>query len=92
MTYPIVFDTFQNFDSHQMRLMQGCRLTCWNGVVSVKKYRITIEEVEEANGVVARLQELWDRSDNHHHWYPLQAAAKAIGYELQGSPGTEAKA
>lgn len=56
---------------------------CFNGIVAVRKYRVTIEEVEEPVEVVAeRLRKLWRESDNHHHTHPLLSAAKKIGVEL----------
>ncbi len=62
----------------------------FNGNVQVYKYRITAELVDEPKEVIAaRLQELWDECDNHHHWDPIRHAAIKIGYELVGNPGSK---
>lgn len=84
--YPQVIETFRKpFMLHNFRQNEP---DCFNGVVAVTKYRITIEEIEEPKEVIAeRLQKLWDTSDNHHHWQPIRNAAKQIGYELQGRAG-----
>jgi hypothetical protein len=83
----MTFETFKKFGSYECRsLTEG--FGCWNGEVSVRKYRVTIEPVEEPNEVVcARVQHLWDTSDNWHHSGPLQAAANSLGYVLQGQRG-----
>lgn len=64
----------------------------WNGLVGVEKYRITCERIEEPKKVIAaRLQDLWEKCDNHHNYGPLHAAAKQFEVELQGSPGSRLK-
>lgn len=62
----------------------------FNGDVRFRKYRITVEEIEEPNEVLAgRLQKLWDECDNYHHWTPLKEAAASIGYTLIGQVGSK---
>ena len=66
--------------------------SCYNGYVFVHKDLITIERVDEPAEVVhARIQKLWDESDNHHDFEPLASAAKRLGYALIGSRGRNAK-
>lgn len=61
----------------------------WNGVVSFRKYRITVERIEEPREVlIERIQKLWDECDNHHNCYPLMFAAKELGIELKHPSGT----
>lgn len=63
---------------------------CYNGNVQVRKFRVSIELVDEpAEVIAARIQALWDVSDNYHHLSPLNEAASAIGYVLQGSFGSK---
>lgn len=56
---------------------------CWNGVVGVRRFRVSVEIVEEPNEVIIeRIKKLWSECDNHHHWQPLQNAAAEFGLEL----------
>ncbi len=56
---------------------------CFNGIVSVRKYRITVEEIPEPVEVIRdRIRMLWRRVSNTHHWDPLREAAKDVGIEL----------
>ncbi len=56
--------------------------------VSYRKHRVTCELIDEPVEVLgARLQKLWEESDNFHHWPMLEKEAKAIGYELKGQFG-----
>ena len=62
--------------------------SCFNGMVRVKRYRITIKEIpEDREMIVARLQNLWDISDNRHDHEPLIHAAKIRDYEYKGDRG-----
>lgn len=64
--------------------------SAFNGYVRVRKYRITIEMVDEPIEVIQqRLQELWDKCDNMHHYDPLKNEAKKYHYELQGGFGSK---
>jgi hypothetical protein len=54
-----------------------------NDEVKVRRWRVTIEPVDEsADMLYARLLDLWECSSNHHEWGPLKAAAREIGREL----------
>lgn len=88
----ISFETFRKIGAYeQSNLLKG-DASCFNGNVSIRKYKVTIEPIEEPNEILAeRLQKLWDECDNYHHYTPLQNAAKQIGYELQNSMGTKRK-
>lgn len=90
----VEFETFSPPDSYGVQRMQEHHADpdVFNGLVTFRKYRVTIELVEESPKVLqARLQKLWDVSNNTHHWGPLRDAAKSVGYELQGSPGSKRK-
>lgn len=80
---PEIFETFGEISPFQMAALLQAEPSCFNGMVRVKKYRITIEEVEEPLEVLeARLMKLWTESGNHHHAQPLRNAAAALGIEL----------
>lgn len=88
----IEIETFRPFDSYIRRLAVQPEPFVFNGEVRVRRYRITVEEIESPVEVLAeRIQALWDEADNHHHWTPLRNAAKEIGYELVGSPGLKSR-
>lgn len=85
----ISFDTFRKIGLYEQHNLQSKEPSCFNGNVSIRKYKVTIEPIEESNEVLAeRLQKLWDECDNHHHWTPLKNAALQIGYELKGNAGS----
>lgn len=85
-------ETFKPISGYTQRELEWTEPSSFNGMVRVKKYRITVEEIIEPAEVIAeRLQKLWDDCDNHHQWRPLKEAAKEIGYTLQGDPGNSRK-
>jgi len=85
----ISFDTFTKIGLFEQHNLQSKEPSCFNGNVSIRKYKITIEPIEEPNEVLAeRLQKLWYECDNYRHWTPLKNAALQIGYELKGNAGS----
>ncbi len=57
--------------------------SCFNGMVSVERYRVTIEKIDEPREAVAeRILKLWKTCDNHHHRGPLQGWAERFGLTL----------
>ncbi len=85
---PITFETFREPSAYTIDGLTCTEPSCFNGWVQVRKWRITIESVDEPTEAIhARLQDLWDHCDNWHHAGPLKTAAKAAGYELKGPPG-----
>lgn len=85
----ISFETFTKIGVFEKSRLQSKEPSCFNGSVSIRKYKVTIEPIEEPNEVLAeRIQKLWDECDNHHHWTPLKNAALQIGYELKGNAGS----
>ncbi len=77
----ITFETFRRFGSWERYRLETKEPSCFNGKVSIRKYRVTVEEVPEPKEVLeARLRKLWVECDNHHHhWSPLQNAAVELG-------------
>lgn len=79
----ISFDTFREFGSYDITGMKNNEPSCFNSRVRVKKFKVTIEQIEEPNEVYAeRLNKLWRECDNHHHYHPLLGTAKEMGIEL----------
>ena len=60
--------------------------------VSIRKYRVTIELIDETDEVIhERIRLLWRRCDNYKHWYPLRAEAARYGLVLDDAErGVEA--
>ena len=88
----ITFETFRKIGSYEQHSLQSNEPSCFNGCVNIRKYKVTIEPIEEPNEVLAeRLQKLWDECDNHHNRLPLKNIAKEVGYELKGNAGSMRK-
>ena len=85
-----VIETFNPPTKYAIADMENRSPSCMNGDVHFRKYRVTIELIDEPIEVIAdRLQKLYDESRagpnyNSHHWGPIKAAAKSIGVELKG--------
>ena len=77
------FETFRPVDNYaQLHLLQE-EPSVFNGMVRVKKYKITIEEIDDADGVIIdRIIKLKSESTNHHDWTPLREAAAEYGVKL----------
>ena len=85
----ISFETFRKVGSYEQSSLLAKEASCFNENVSIRKYKITIEPIEEPNEILAeRLQKLWDECNNFHHFNPLKNAAKQIGYKLKGDFGS----
>jgi hypothetical protein len=84
------FETFRRMDAWTLsQHLRQDQTSCFNGNVEVRKYRVTIEEIEEPVEVLReRLQDLWDHMQyNMHSHAPMQAVAADLGFELEGSMG-----
>jgi len=80
----IEFETFREFGAYEKRNLTEEEPSCFNGNVTVRKYKITAELIDESDEVIkARIQKLWDECDNHHHRSPLKAEAEKYGLELK---------
>lgn len=92
--YPRSIETFRRVDDFDIRNIKynSDGPSCFNGIVSIHKYRVTVEIIEEPVSVYEeRLEKLWVECDNLHHWYPLELAAKGIGYTFKGECGSQRK-
>ena len=83
MSKKIEFETFREIDKcTQDRLLEQ-EPSVFNGIVSVKKYKITIEEIKEPDGVIIdRIMKLKSESTNYHDQMPLCKAAAEYGVKL----------
>ena len=59
--------------------------SCFNGEVNVRKYKITVEMVDEPIAVIhKRLEKFWVESSNYHDRDPLKDMANRTGYIFKG--------
>ena len=84
MNKKLIFETFSDpTSSYIISNIKQDEPSCFNGIIRVKKYRVTIEEIKEPKEFIQkRIQTLWDNCSNHHHRIPLREAAKEVGLEL----------
>ena len=55
----------------------------FNGSVHVRKYKVTVEMIDEPIEVIqARIQELWDTCTNSHNWDSLKHMGERYGMTL----------
>lgn len=81
---PRSIETFHDL-SYKLDEAERChgKPSCFNGTVKVRKYRVTVELIDESDEVIAeRIRKLWRECDNGHHRMPLKAAAAEYGVEL----------
>lgn len=88
----ISFETFRKIGSYEAMNLKQDEPSCFNGMVRLKKYKVTIEEIDEPIEVYKqRLQKMWEACDNHHHYEPLKNAANSIGLILSSGDLGKAK-
>lgn len=83
--FPKVVETFHNPSWTVGRLTDAVHRepSCFNGMVSVRKYRVTAELINEPIEVIRlRLIKLWRECDNSHHTHPIYSAGKEYGLDL----------
>ena len=79
--YPKVIETFNGSTFGIVRQEEP---RVFNGSVTIRKYRITVELVDEPIEVLqARLIDLAEKCDNFHHWTPLKREADRLGMPLE---------
>ena len=79
----ICFETFKEFGDYEISKMEQNEPSCFNGFVRVKKFRVTIEPIEEPKEVYAeRLAKLWN-TKNMRDIEPLKIAAKKLGVQME---------
>ena len=78
------FETFREIDGHAKHQLIQDSPSCFNGMVRVRKYKVTVELIDEPIEVIhARIQKMWDECDNHHNREPLKVEAKKYDLELK---------
>ena len=81
--FPMSIETFRDVSGYSLQQWKQDTPSSFNGIVSVRKYRITVEEIDEPTEVIAdRIRMLWRQCNNHYHWRPLEATAARYGVTL----------
>lgn len=84
--FPKVIETFFKPTEWSLRRFEHSEPSCMNGQVSIKRYRLTVEEIEEPIEVLhERLRKLWRQETNPHRWGPIKSEAKRLGLDLDDS-------
>ncbi len=81
---PIVLETFRDIGNYEVSNLAQEEPSCFNSMVRVRKYRVTVELIDEPLEIIQkRIQALYDDNRNTHHWGPLMAKAKEYNYEIK---------
>lgn len=78
------FETFKEIRSFEIYNLTQKKPSCFNSMVRVRRYKVTVELVDEPKEVIqARIQKLYDETTNMHYREPLKVEAKKYGFELK---------
>lgn len=87
-----IIETFMSPSYMMLKNLKQKEPSCFNGLVRVRRYRITIEEIPESKEVIEeRLEKLWVESDNSHHMKPLNSVASSMKYKFKGTWASKRK-
>lgn len=77
------FVTFRNVDTYAIGQMTQDAPSSFNGMARVRRYRVTVELLDEPIETIrARIVDLWERCNNHHQWGGIEAEAARYGLDL----------
>lgn len=82
--YPKVREFFGAPSSWVIGRLGHDHACCFDGVVSVERYQVRVEKIDEPDDVIeARLKKLWRETErNIHTWHPMRAyAMKRFGWD-----------
>lgn len=90
---PRQIETFMQPASYEMDAFARFNApSCFNGIVRVRRYRITAELIQESDDVIfERIRAMWQAGENHHSMAPLNWAAAQIGRTLDSREWGKAK-
>jgi hypothetical protein len=82
--YPRVLETYDNFDYELTKATRVPNVpSVGNFDVLIRRYRITVELIDEPHEVlVERLRGLWRKTDNYHDYDKLCREAKTLHVKL----------
>ena len=80
--FPLVLETYRKPDAYVVDVLMRKDPFVFDSEVSVRRWRVTFEAIEEPVEVLMeRIEKLRRETQNHHHWRPLHAAARELGFE-----------
>lgn len=76
--YPKVIETYREPRQHDLEQTEP---SAFNGEVRIRRYRVTVELIEEPIDVLRdRLRQLWRTEEPmHHRWEPMREMAATLG-------------
>lgn len=81
-TYPKISETFAD-PSWSINNVALPHPRVGNGDAQFRRYRVTVELIDEPQEALAdRVHKMWRETNNHHHRMPLRTAAAELGIEL----------
>jgi len=83
---PKVLRAFETFQPATVQPNSILEPSCFNGYCLIRKYRVTIEEMEESPELLeARLRKLWKNTRNRHmsNREAMRKEAKKLGINLE---------
>jgi hypothetical protein len=81
--FPTTFQTFFPVGTHNIRDWTQSKPSSFNALIRVKKYRVTIEEVQEPEDVIIdRLVELYKNADSYRERAAIEDYAEACGFNI----------
>ena len=80
----IEFETFMPPNCYHVEsLRKEDTMSCFNDIVMARRYRVIIEEIPEGIAVIqARLQKMYEETNNIHHMRAIRAEADRLGIKL----------
>ena len=82
-SWPIVFETYRQIGDWEVKTLKQDEPTCFNGIINYRRYRVTVELIEEPQAtLIDRVKKLIRECDNHHHYRPLAVVARHLGFEI----------
>ena len=88
MTYQILhqFITYHKFGEWEVAQLQRTEPSAFNGIVCVRKYRVTVQEIVESEDTIRqRIQELCWNCDNSDEHAALQREARVCGMDVSST-------
>lgn len=77
------FETFRSLGHWERERLIKTEPSCFNSHVSIYKWLVKFERIEEPIEVLAeRLRKLWRECDNPHHYGSLMSVAAELGVTL----------
>ena len=82
--------TFREVNCFTLNNLKQEEPSCFNSIVRVIKYKITIEELKEPKEIICeRLEKLFVECDNWHDREALERVARKYKYEFKGDFGSK---